>query len=68
MQEIMQELRQGAREEAMQEKLSLMEMETSLAEPRVDGLAYGLDYVGNFKHHTGNLGPFGFYANFYDEK
>ena len=38
------------------------------AEPRVDGRAYGADYVGSFEHHTGTLGPFGFYANFYDEK
>ena len=38
------------------------------AEARIDGVAYGLDYVGNFKHHTGTLGPFGFYANFYDER
>ena len=38
------------------------------AEPRQAGLAYGLDYVGTFRHHTGTLGPFGFYANFYDEK
>ena len=38
------------------------------AEPRLDGRAYGADYVGAFEHHTGTLGPFGFYANFYDEK
>ena len=40
----------------------------SRAEARIDGVAYGLDRVGNFNHHTGTLGPFGFYANFYDEK
>ena len=38
------------------------------AEPKIDGRAYGSDYVGSFEHHTGTLGPFGFYANFYDEK
>merc|ERR1711879_354214 len=38
------------------------------AQPKVDGRAYGADYVGAFEHHTGTLGPFGFYANFYDEK
>ena len=53
--------------------LSLMEdnrlqAKTSLAQPRIDGVAYGLDYVGNFNHHTGALGPFGFYANFFEEK
>ena len=34
----------------------------------IDGRAYGADAVGSFNHHTGTLGPFGFYANFYDEK
>ena len=41
---------------------------TAQAEDRIDGRAYGEDYVGAFTHHTGALGPFGFYANFYDEK
>ena len=35
---------------------------------QVDGRAYGSDLVGNFDQHTGNFGPSGFYANFYDEK
>ena len=35
---------------------------------KIDGRAYGSDYVGTFEHHTGTMGPFGFYANFYDEK
>ena len=41
---------------------------TPHAAPRIDGRAYGADLVGNFDHHTGSLGPFGFYANYYDEK
>ena len=32
------------------------------------GRAYGHDLVGHFDHHTGPFGPFGFYANFFDEK
>ena len=44
------------------------EAQIARAEPRHAGVAYGLDYVGTFRHHTGTLGPFGFYANFYDEK
>ena len=35
---------------------------------QVDGRAYGSDLVGHFDQHTGNFGPSGFYANFYDEK
>lgn len=38
------------------------------ATPKVIGRAYGADLVGDFDHHTGSLGPFGFYANYYDEK
>ena len=34
------------------------------AERKIDGRAYGSDHVGSFEHHTGTLGPFGFYANF----
>jgi len=49
----------------------------------VDGRAFGADLVGGFDHHTGEdqyqnfyilplvpgeFGPFGFYANYYDQK
>ena len=38
------------------------EAQIARAEPRHAGVAYGLDYVGTFRHHTGTLGPFGFYG------
>jgi len=37
-------------------------------EGEVDGRAFGADLVGAFDHHTGEFGPFGFYANYYDKK
>jgi hypothetical protein len=39
-----------------------------LEEGEVDGRAFGADLVGGFDHHTGEFGPFGFYANYYDQK
>ena len=31
------------------------------------GFAQGRDAIGEFDHHTGAFGPFGFYANFYHD-
>lgn len=36
-------------------------------EAPVDGEAFGEDLVGDFHHHTGPFGAFGFYANFFDD-
>ena len=33
----------------------------------IHGFAIGHDAVGDFHHHTGHYGPFGFYANFYHD-
>ena len=46
----------GERQEARPES------QVARAEPRHSGVAFGLDYVGTFRHHTGTLGPFGFYG------
>ena len=39
-------------------------VEIPLPEDAVTEEAHGYDFVGYFEHHSGSLGPFGFYANY----
>ena len=44
--------------------LPLDEILVPLPEDAVVRKANGFDSVGHYEHHSGSLGPFGFYANF----
>jgi hypothetical protein len=40
--------------------------EIPIPQDAVVGKTHGSDFVGDFEHHTGSLGPFGFYANYFE--
>ena len=42
------------------------EIPVPLPQDAVVGKTHGSDFVGDFEHHTGSLGPFGFYANYFE--